>query len=185
MKTKNVLTQSIPILDKSINEYEDYQPGGRPRMTYSAPPGCGWLYAAMAVVLMAMVDAAQAAPVVVWDDASSGDQQAYASQVSATDLINNGQNTLSSVSVTGYKPFAEGGFSAADPGSPEFILNDGAHGGNTGNAQSMSGNAAFDTDGTFSVIYYLNTTLSPAGYNLTTIDTFTAHADNRASQKYT
>ncbi|MBI4326691.1 MAG: immunoglobulin domain-containing protein, partial [Chloroflexi bacterium] len=121
----------------------------------------------------------------VLDEKSSGNQQAYASAVSATDLINNGQSTLSGVSVTGYTPFAEGDFAAADPGPPDFILNDGAHGGNTGNAQSMSGNAAFDLDGTFSVIYYLNTTLSPAGYNLTSIDTFTAHADNRASQKYT
>jgi hypothetical protein len=145
------------------------------------------LLAASAVILFSFLPApCQADLITVLDEESIGSQQTYSSKVSATDLINVNQSTYSSVTVSGYTPYSGIEGPAAEIGSPDFILNDGAHGGDTGfSPRTYVGNAALDLDGTWTAIYRLNTTANTLGYDLKTIDTFTAHADNRAGQYFT
>ena len=124
---------------------------------------------------------AQATLIVTSDDKTIGNQQAYASTVLNNDLINEGQATLSSVSVTGYSPFSD----AASVDAPDYILNNGAHGGDTQGQDTFAGKAAADfVDGAFTVTYGLNTVSNPLGYDLTSIQTYTAHYDARAGQQF-
>jgi hypothetical protein len=108
------------------------------------------------------------------DEKTSGNQQAYAASVSSTDLINNGQTTVSSVTATDYTAFQD----AQHPGAPDYVLSDGSHGGDTTSVTNVG--SAFTGTNQFTVIYNLNTALNPGGYSLTAIDIFTAHLDNRA-----
>ena len=124
------------------------------------------------------------------DEKTSGNQLAYANKVSSTDLINainTAQPTLSRISVYGYTPYPFG--PASTVGAPDYILNNGAHGGSTIVESDYTGNAAFDGSwgefGQFIVTYYLNMEgQAAAGYNLKTIDIFTAHHDGRAGQQF-
>lgn len=138
---------------------------------------------------LAAASVAQADLIVTADDSGSGNQLTYASTVLNNDLINSGQATLGSVSVTGYTPVVEtneggGSDTAASIGSPDYILNNGQLGTATGNPYfgAFAGSAAFSSVNPFTVTYYLAN--SAAGYDLTTIRTYTAHYDNRAGQNF-
>lgn len=126
-------------------------------------------------IVLASTSFARATLITVVDEKTSGDQQAYASKVSATDLINANQSTLAGVNVTGYTPaldtdgWGNNGSYASTPASPDYILNNGSLGADTGGTwwadkQYFTGNAAFDTtDISYSVTYFLNTVLNPHG----------------------
>ena len=135
------------------------------------------------VLVVGAVSFAQATLVMVVEESSSGDQLAYADQMSATDLIDVSQATFVSATSMGYTPISD----AADPGGPDNVLNDGDYG-RDGMGVSPGyqywGEAAFDIDDVWSVTYSLNTTLKPEGYDLATIDVFTGEGGKRDAQHY-
>lgn len=104
-------------------------------------------------------------------DASS--QTAF--PVSSTDLINQGQPTFSSQTVTGFTPFT-----CCAPGvSDTAALNDGSAG-----TASQSGGTAFDLDGTWTSTFNLNLATNTNGYDITGVNTFSGWPDTRTDQKY-
>jgi len=105
-------------------------------------------------------------------------QTAFAGDVLANDLINDGQSTLASVGVVGYNSSGSSG----EIGAPDFVLSDGVHG---GDLVGSDPSAAFDGDDTFEVTYTLDVTTNTAGYDLTRILTYAAFANpSRTGQNY-
>jgi hypothetical protein len=111
---------------------------------------------------------------------SSSSQTAFTP--SATDLVNAGQPTLTGRVETGYAPFSFGGGT-----STANALNDGILGATTGNGTDLN-TTAFDIDGTWTTTFNLNTTLNPQGYDISSIVTIAAWANNagatRTDQRY-
>lgn len=105
---------------------------------------------------------------------SSASQTAF--PVSATDLINQDSPSLDSYSAIGYTA------QTLDSYGPVSALIDGDAGGSTGFQPSPGG--VQDADGTFAFIVNLNSSSAPHGYDITTVQTFTGHIDNRKSQDY-
>ena len=92
--------------------------------------------------------------------------------VSASDLVNDGQPTLSAESDSGYA----GNLVAGTP----TVLNNGLLGGASDGSQG-----AGEEGGSFTVTYALDTALNPLGYNIERIETFSAWgADSRSGQSY-
>jgi len=113
------------------------------------------------------------------DDFSSTSQSTYAGTVLSDDLINTGTATLLSTTVANYTATE----SALNPGTPDFVLNDGSNGGDT-TGGNLSNGAAADSDSDFQVTYNLDLTTNTAGYDLTRIRSYTAAANNRTAQEY-
>jgi len=113
------------------------------------------------------------------DDYHVGDQDFYAGTLLSNDLINIGSATLLSTTVANYTATE----SALNPGTPDFVLNDGSNGGVT-SGLNLSNGAAADADALFQVTYNLDLTTNTAGYDLTRIRSYTAAANNRTAQEY-
>lgn len=112
--------------------------------------------------------------VIVQNNAFSGASE-VAFPVSATDLINQGQPTYSSQSVSGFNAFT-----CCPPGpSDTAALNDGSAG-----TPSTSLGTAFDLDGTWTSTFNLDLSTNTNGYDLTGVNTFSGWPDARTDQKY-
>jgi hypothetical protein len=129
------------------------------------------------MLLAALPVTAQAATLVrTGNDTQSNNQQAFAGSILANDLINAGSKSLLSVTQTGYTAFG-------NSSQASTVLNDGMNGANTNGFDSSGG--AFDSDGTFSLVYKFDLSTARNGYDLTRISSFAAHEDNRTGQNYT
>ena len=127
------------------------------------------------VLLIASASGVSAGLVRTGYQGANNNQSAFAGNVSSTDLINQGTTTFLSSSQANYNPIV-------GAGQPTTVLNDGGIGAPSTNLAFSDG--ALDGDGGFTVTYNLNLTTATAGYDLTTIRSFTAHLDNRTGQNY-
>ena len=108
-------------------------------------------------------------------ESTIGNELAYLA--SASDLINQGSPTFSPPQVvSGYTPFTLGGGSGT---TTTDAMNNGVIG-----ASNDLSSIAFDLDGVWSSTFNLNTTLNPAGYDVTRIQTISGWSDNRTNQQY-
>lgn len=111
-------------------------------------------------------------------ETSSASQTAF--PVSSSDLINIGAPSLLGYSATNYNPYPNN----VDQYGPITSLIDGSSGGYTGFNTYGGMGGVMDIDGYWEFQVDLNTTLSPNGYDISEINTFTGHEDNRKSQAY-
>jgi hypothetical protein len=114
------------------------------------------------------------ASIVQTDTTINGDDVAI--PVSAIDLINQPSSTVSS---TGYTPFSSGGFTTDDDN-----LNNGSQGISGAIFPAALATIAFDLDGTWTSTFTLDVSLSPAGYDITQIDTIAGWVGSRSGQTY-
>lgn len=127
------------------------------------------------IVFITTLPGIASAAVVTDFQTSSANQTNY--PVSSTDLINLASTALSQYSQSGYVA------SPIDSYGPISALIDGDGGGITGFIPSPGG--VMDLDGTWSFQVDLDIGNCPLGYDITSIQTFTGHTDNRKSQSYT
>ena len=107
---------------------------------------------------------------------NSATETEYSADASATDLINQGQSTFSSVAYSEAPLF---GGSAATGGA----ANNGIHGlgsGDNGEITFWLGAVANDT---YTITYDLNTAVNTLGYDITSLQTINAWRDNSGNQK--
>jgi hypothetical protein len=102
-------------------------------------------------------------------------QNTYSGDASATDLVNQGQSSFSSVTYSANPRF---GGTAASGGAH----NNGIHGadGTSGEITFWLGATAGET---YTITYDLNTTLNPAGYDIRSVQTIHAWTNNSGHQK--
>ena len=108
------------------------------------------------------------------EDTSTASQSTF--PVSAVDLVNQRTATFLSLVDDGYEAETLNSY------GPITRLNDGDVGGDTGFKPNPTG--VLDENGIFSVLFNLDTSVSPLGYDVTSIQTFAGHFDNRKSQAY-
>ena len=131
----------------------------------------------MRVLLLALAIGTPAvtnAAIITDFQSSAASQTAF--PISSTDLINSGSAALDQFSGSNYVA------SPIDSYGPISALIDGDAGGITGFIASPGG--VMDLDGTWSFQVDFALTGSPAGYDITSIETITGHTDNRKSQAY-
>jgi hypothetical protein len=121
-----------------------------------------WALAIMHLVWLSSADAA-----VVFANLSSTTVLAYSGQTSTTDLINAGQSTLSSATV-----------SVTNPSFPGTGINNGNY------SNTFADNTFFQLPGSFpaTATYDLNVTVNVLGYDLTSIKSFMGWATVSAAQ---
>ena len=121
-----------------------------------------WALAIMHLVWLSSADAA-----VMFANLSSTTVLAYSGQTSTTDLINAGQSTLSSATV-----------SATNPSFPGTGINNGNY------SNTFTDNTFFAVPGNFpaTATYDLNVTVNVLGYDLTSIKSFMGWATVSAAQ---
>src|SRR5262245_11503154 len=126
------------------------------------------------LLLLTMLPTVASAAIQTDFQTSAASQTNFA--VSASDLINSGSVSLSQYSESDYGP------SPVDSYGPISALIDGDAGGITGFMASPGG--VMDLDGTWTFQVDLVLTNSAYGYDISDIQTFTGHTDNRKSQSY-
>jgi hypothetical protein len=138
----------------------------------------------LAALLFAWVSRPAMAAVAISPFSTAGSDPAVMTTyapVSSTDLIDSSQPTFVSQTITGYPDPNPGHL-----GTPA-MLNDGTIGVGAPDYNAFGGTFLDDDDdgdSIWSTTFNLNTSINTRGYNITSIDTYSAYAPSRAAQQY-